>query len=118
RMENIDALADIVAIETRKERSEAICVRLAAEGVPAAPIRMQSRVHEDPQVIANGLLLEREHAKCGPIRVPGPVARFGATPSEVRRLAPVLGEHTDEVLIEIGVTPAELANLRAQSALA
>jgi len=75
-------------------------------------------VHEDPQVVANGLLLELEHAICGPLRVPGPVARFGSTPSEVRRLAPTLGEHTDEVLTEIGVDPAELANLRAQSALA
>jgi crotonobetainyl-CoA:carnitine CoA-transferase CaiB-like acyl-CoA transferase len=118
RMENIDTLAEIVALETCKERSEAICARLAAEGVPAAPIRMPERIHEDPQVVANGLLLELEHATCGPIRVPGPVARFGSTPSEVRRLAPTLGEHTDEVLTEIGVTPAELANLRSQSAVA
>jgi len=118
RMENIDALAKIVALETCKEHSDAICARLAAEGVPAAPIRRPERVHEDPQVVANGLLLELEHAICGPLRVPGPVARFGSTPSEVRRLAPTLGEHTDEVLTEIGVDPAELANLRAQSALA
>jgi crotonobetainyl-CoA:carnitine CoA-transferase CaiB-like acyl-CoA transferase len=117
RMENVDALADIVALETGRVNSEEICSRLAAEGVPAAPIRMQSRIHEDPQVIANGLLLELEHAQCGPIRVPGPVARFTSTPSEVRRLAPLLGEHTDEVLTEIGVTPEELASLRAQSAL-
>ena len=118
RMENIEALADIVALEMRKGTSEAICARLAAEGVPAAPIRMQDSVHEDPQVVANGLLLEIEHAQCGLVRIPGPVARFASTPSEVRRLAPVLGEHTDEVLTEMGVSPVELAELRAQSALA
>jgi crotonobetainyl-CoA:carnitine CoA-transferase CaiB-like acyl-CoA transferase len=117
RMENVDALAQIVAKETSKECSETICARLAAEGVPAAPIRAQGRVHEDPQVVANGILFEAQHPKCGRIRVPGPVARFASTPSEVRRLAPLLGEHTDEVLGEIGVTPTELADLRAQSAL-
>ena len=60
-----------------------------------------------PQVLANGTLLESDHPVSGRIRHARPVARFDDTPSSVRRLAPGRGEHTDEILAELGIPQAE-----------
>jgi formyl-CoA transferase len=55
-----------------------------------------------PQVVANGIVVETEHPGAGLLRQARPAARFSATPTNVRRGAPALGEHTDEILAEIG----------------
>ncbi len=60
-----------------------------------------------PQVEANELIVESTHPHAGPMREPRPAAKFDVTPSSIRRPAPSLGEHTDEVLKEIGVEDIE-----------
>jgi crotonobetainyl-CoA:carnitine CoA-transferase CaiB-like acyl-CoA transferase len=52
--------------------------------------------------VANGIVVETEHPGAGRLRQARPAARFSATPATFRRGAPVLGEHTDEILAEIG----------------
>src|SRR3984885_8392102 len=76
--------------------------RLTAEGVPCAPVLTRSRMIEHPQVVANGIVVEIEHPGAGRLRQARAAARFSATPVGIRRGAPVLGEHTDEILAEIG----------------
>jgi crotonobetainyl-CoA:carnitine CoA-transferase CaiB-like acyl-CoA transferase len=78
--------------------------RLTAAGVPCAPVLTRSRMIEHPQVVANGIVIETEHPQAGHLRQARPAARFSATPTSVRRGAPGLGQHTEEVLAEIGVT--------------
>ena len=68
--------------------------------------------------MANELLVESEHPHAGPMREPRPAARFDATPAGIRRHAPLLGEHTDEVLRELGVDPEEIAALRRSAVVA
>ena len=70
-------------------------------------------LHEHPQVVANALLREDEHPVAGRMRSPEPVGSYEKTPIAVRRLAPALGEHSDELLAELGVGPDEIASLRA-----
>ena len=78
--------------------------RLTAEGVPCAPVLTRSRMIEHPQVVANGVVIETEHPGAGLLRQARPAARFSGTPTSVRRGAPELGEHTEEILAEIGFT--------------
>ncbi len=77
--------------------------RLEAEDVPCAEVLTKEGVIADAQVAENELLIETEHPHAGAMRMPRPAARFGATPAKIRTPAPTLGEHTDEVLKEIGI---------------
>lgn len=86
--------------------------RLDREQVPCAPILTPAQVIEHPQVKANKLVVESDHPLVGPIRQPRPAARFDKTPATVGRHAPALGEHTNDVLAELGKTPAEIETLR------
>ena len=76
--------------------------RLTAEAVPCAPVLTRGRMIHHPQVEANGIVLESDHPQAGRLRQARPAARFSATPAKIRRSGPALGEHTEEVLAEIG----------------
>ena len=86
--------------------------RLRAEGVPCAPVLHREDLLTDPQIAANELIVESEHPHAGHMRQARPAARFEQTPADIRRPAPLLGEHTDEVLHELGLDGAEIADLR------
>jgi crotonobetainyl-CoA:carnitine CoA-transferase CaiB-like acyl-CoA transferase len=90
--------------------------RLTAEGVPCAPVLTRSKMIEHPQVKANGIIIETEHHGAGILRQARPAARFSATPAAIRRGGPALGEHTGEILAELGYTDAEIVSLRAEGA--
>jgi crotonobetainyl-CoA:carnitine CoA-transferase CaiB-like acyl-CoA transferase len=87
--------------------------RLEAEGVPCAPVLTRDQVIAHPQVLASGILVESEHPVAGRLRQARAAARFSATPTTLRRGAPRLGEHTREVLRELGVTDADISRLQA-----
>ena len=107
----------LIDAETAKYTTAELCRRLEAEDVPCAPVNDVATLHEDPQVVANALLEELSHPRAGKIRTPRAAARFDATPTSIRRLAPALGEHGDEVLSEIGVKPDEIETLRRAGTL-
>jgi crotonobetainyl-CoA:carnitine CoA-transferase CaiB-like acyl-CoA transferase len=77
--------------------------RFARERAPAGEVIGPERLHLDPQVRASGLLEESVHPTAGRLRQPRPAARFAATPARVGVPAPTLGQHTDEVLRELGL---------------
>ena len=112
--ERLARMAEIL----RARSSAEWLARLDAEGVPCAPVLSRREVLDHPQVRANELLVESEHPQAGPMRQPRPAARFDATPAEIRRPAPRLGEHTDEVLLEAGFADDEIARLRDAGAIA
>jgi len=82
--------------------------------VPCAPILSRDELLNFPQIIANELIVESEDPLMGPMRQARPSARFDKTPSQIRTAAPILGEHTDQVLQELGIDHSDIQELRAK----
>jgi crotonobetainyl-CoA:carnitine CoA-transferase CaiB-like acyl-CoA transferase len=118
RARNAGLLHAIVAPLARALSTADLVARLEAEDVPHAVVTPLERLHEHPQVRANSLLREDVHPLFGRVRQPAPLGDFEATPLEVRRLAPGLGEHSDEILAEIGIGPEVVRELRAAGIVA
>ncbi len=107
-----------------RQAEEIFLQRTAAEwlslldesGIPAGPVRFIEEVYEDPQVQANGLVSELEHRDLGPLRMMGPLASFSQTPLEPTA-PPALGQHTDEVLAELGFDASQIDRWRHEGTL-
>jgi len=82
-----------------------------------APVNTPDNVCDDPQVRRSGIVWQGEHPVAGSYRQPIHPIQFEQTPANIRRHAPMLGEHTDEVLQELGFEPSEIASLRARGAI-
>ena len=118
RSRNGVELWDIVEAEYQKYTSGELMQLLEENDVPCGIVNRRDKVHEDPQVIQQGSLLEVEHPHAGVVmRSPRPAARFGTDDVEIAQHSPLLGEHTDEVLRDIGKSDAEIAKLREAGAI-
>ena len=87
------------------------------EDVPSAPALTRDEVIKHPQVIASDILREHDHPIAGRLRQARVGARFEGTPPSEPRGAPQLGEHSDEVLIELGFSDEEISALKASGAV-
>jgi crotonobetainyl-CoA:carnitine CoA-transferase CaiB-like acyl-CoA transferase len=89
-------------------------VRLFREGgVPCGKLNFPPDVFDDPQVRENEYVVELEHPLIGGYRTFAPPIRMDATPTRIQRPAPLLDEHTDEILAELAFDAKEIAALRA-----
>jgi crotonobetainyl-CoA:carnitine CoA-transferase CaiB-like acyl-CoA transferase len=113
RQQHIDARLELVQDVLRTRSSAYWLERLENEEVPCAPVLTRSEMVRHPQVVANGILFESDHARAGRLRQARPAARFSAADFSPRRGAPRLGEHTSAVLMELGYSETEIAALEA-----
>jgi crotonobetainyl-CoA:carnitine CoA-transferase CaiB-like acyl-CoA transferase len=114
RVTNRDALVAELSGLTRALKTDALLETLRDAGVPCAPILTIDRVMEEPQTRASGMLIAAEHPRLPDYRAIGlPIQWDGRRPG-VRRVPPLLGEHTADVLTWLGYTLDDVRNLRAQ----
>ena len=91
---------------------------LQAAGVPASVVQRPSDLYNDAQLAHRGFFVTLEHREMGPTPYDGPVTHLSATPAILRRAAPCLGEHTEQVLTDLlGLSAEEVAEYAATGAL-
>ena len=116
RQQNIDERLRLTQEALLRRPSAEWLDRLTRADVPCGPVQTRSQMIRHPHVAAMEIVEEYDHPKAGRLRQSRAAARFSATPPAIRRGAPGLGEHTDEVLGEIGYSASEIADLRAAGA--
>ena len=114
RVRNRAALFETLAAVTRTLASEELLERLQKAGLPTAPILTLDRVAAEPQTEASGMLIAAKHPRVPDYRAVGlPIKWDGERPA-VSRVPPLLGEHTAEVLAELGYDDASIEELAAR----
>jgi crotonobetainyl-CoA:carnitine CoA-transferase CaiB-like acyl-CoA transferase len=118
RMKNLDALIDALSARLSKWKVKDLIAVLEAAGVPCGPINSIADMAADPQTVAREMVIELQHPVAGLTRALGLPIKLSATPGKVNSAAPLLGQHTREVLLEYGFSPAEIDGLYAANAAA
>jgi crotonobetainyl-CoA:carnitine CoA-transferase CaiB-like acyl-CoA transferase len=86
-------------------------------GLPAGPVLSIAEMHADPQTLAREMITEVEHVEAGPVKTIGTPVKFSETPGGPKAGAPLLGQHTREVLAEAGYVVGEVEQLIACGAV-
>ena len=117
RVRNRAALAAAIeSVTVHQPRSHWLAI-LEAHEVPCGPINDYAEVFADPQIVAREMVVETEHPVLGHLRTLGSPIKMSATPTDPRRRAPLLGEHSDEILAECGLSEDEIAALHRAGAV-
>ena len=98
RVRHNTELVGLLGNKLRMQRSAHWLEALEKLGIPAGPVKHYDEVYTDPQILARDMVVETHHPVTGPFRTMGVTVKLSDTPGAVRRAAPRLGEHTDEVL--------------------
>jgi crotonobetainyl-CoA:carnitine CoA-transferase CaiB-like acyl-CoA transferase len=100
RVTNNAALVELLAAKLRTKPSAHWLSALETLGIPAGPVLHYDEVFADPQILTRDMVVETDHPVTGRFRTMGVPVKLSDTPGSVRRAAPRLGEHTNEILRE------------------
>jgi len=117
RVRNRAVLVPMLAELMRLRRKSDWLAALEAAKVPCGPINDLAEVFADPQVRARGMTVAMAHPLADDLRLVASPMKFSKTPVSYRRPPPLLGEHTVEVLRDLGLTADEVASLRSSGAI-
>ncbi|MEW6071713.1 MAG: CoA transferase [Planctomycetota bacterium] len=118
RVANRETLLPLVAEVIAGRTCAAWMELFVAAAIPCGPVNDMASLFADPQVRHRAMVAEIAHPTIGALQLAGIPIKFSATPGEIRRPPPLLGEHTAEVLSELlGFSPADLAALRSAGAI-
>lgn len=118
RIRNLSALETILNERFRERTTEAWLTAFEEAGMPAGPVLSITEMHQDPQALAREMIVSTHHPVAGEVKTIGLPVKFSKTPGAVRRCAPLKGEHTVEVLREIGFDDTEIQKFLNDGAIA
>lgn len=108
RMQNLPALVELLTVRFKTRTADEWLSAFEQAGVPAGPVLSVGEMLNDPHVLARDMVVEVEHQRVGKIRALGAPVKFSDTPANIRRAAPVLGEHTREIMRELGFADTDV----------
>lgn len=114
RMAHLDVLVDLMNTVVRTRTREQWQAAFDAAGVPAGPVHTIGEALSHPQTVARGMVVEVDHPQAGATRAIGCPIHFSASPDRSSTPAPLLGQHTREVLLEFDLPEAEIDALVAE----
>ncbi len=116
RMANLPALVAAIEPHFARYTNAEMLALLEKNGVPAGPVLDVNEAHRHPQAIARDMVPALDHPVAGKVQTIGLPIKFSATPGGVKHAAPVFGQHTRDVLTEVGYTSSEIDTLLASGA--
>jgi crotonobetainyl-CoA:carnitine CoA-transferase CaiB-like acyl-CoA transferase len=117
RMKHLPALIEELSARFKQKTSAEWLSLLEAAGVPAGPVMSINEMHQHPQTIARAMVPIVQHRVAGAVQTIGLPVKFSETPGKVAKAAPLLGQHTRDVLAEVGYSSAEIDNLISAGAV-
>lgn len=117
RMDNIEMLVTQIESITRGAPRAHWLGLFEESGIPCGPINSYSEALTDPQILAREMVVDTTHPTLGPIKSLGTPIKLSGTPLDPCRPAPLLGQHTDEILSEIGYDEGAISRLRDAGAV-
>lgn len=117
RMHHLAALVEQLTPYFRSRTTASWLEEFQTAGIPAGPVLSIAAMHADPQVKARRMVTEVPHSRLGQVETLGAPVKLSATPASLTRGAPLLGEHTREVLREVGYSDRETEGLEAEGAV-
>jgi len=114
RMDHLDELTEVLQPYFRRRTSADWLLRFEKASLPAGPIYNMKEVLENEQTQARNMLTEVPHQTLGRVKTLGAPVKFSRTPADVRQGAPVLGQHTREILAEIGFSTEDVERMERE----
>ena len=118
RMAHLDELVTLMNGVLRTQTRAHWQAAFDAAGVPAGPVHTVGEALTHPQTLARGMVVELEHPQAGATRALGCPIHFSATPAQITRPAPLLGQHTRELMREFGYTEQQVDTFISENAIA
>jgi crotonobetainyl-CoA:carnitine CoA-transferase CaiB-like acyl-CoA transferase len=109
----VKIISDLIATKTGEEWLKII----TDAGVPCGPIYTLDKIFADPQVLHREMMVELKHPKAGKIKVTGNPVKLSDTPGEIKTSPPTLGQHTEEILTQLGYNRQDVDKMRQEKAL-
>ena len=117
RVKHRHVLVPMLQAETRKYATAELSARLDRAGVPSAPVNALDRVLADPQTQAREMIVDVPHPLIPDLKLLGLPIKLSETPGDIRLPPPLKGQHTEEVLIDLGYSTADITALRARQVI-
>ena len=111
RIKNLPALVQILDAILKKDTTANWLAKMEDENLPAGPVLDILEMHNDPQAQARDMIVELQHPTAGAVKTIGHPVKFSETPAKVTHSAPLLGQHSKEILQQIGYEAADIEEL-------